>query len=138
MGKFEFFDHTGDQGIRVFGKTLPDLFRHAAEALFHVITDPKTIRSKESRTITLEGHDVEELLINWLNEFIYLFETQGLLFSDFDFLSLDAQALEATVRGEPYDESRHPIETTVKSATHHQLKILKEKGIWKAQIILDL
>jgi SHS2 domain-containing protein len=51
---------------------------------------------------------------------------------------LNEQALEATARGEPYDENRHPIKTTVKSATYHQLRIRREKGIWKAQIILDL
>jgi SHS2 domain-containing protein len=103
MQKFEFFDHAGDQGIQVFGKTLPDLFSHAAEALFQVITDPETIQPKEIRRISLQANDLEELLIDWLNEFIYLFETQGLLFRDFDFLALDAQALKATVRGEPYD-----------------------------------
>jgi SHS2 domain-containing protein len=138
MDKFELLDHTGDMGIRVFGKSLPDLFRHAAEALFHVITDPETIQSKETRTISLQANDLEELLIDWLNEFIYLFDTQGLLFRDFDLLFLNAQSLEATVRGESYDESRHPIETIVKSATHHQLHIRREKGVWKAQIILDL
>jgi SHS2 domain-containing protein len=138
MQKFEFFDHAGDQGIQVFGKTLPDLFSHAAEALFQVITDPETIQPKEIRRISLQANDLEELLIDWLNEFIYLFETQGLLFRDFDFLALDAQALKATVRGEPYDASRHPIETTVKSATHHQLKVRREKGVWKVQVTLDL
>jgi SHS2 domain-containing protein len=138
MRKFEFLDHTGDLGIRVFGKSLPDLFRHASEALFHVITDPETIQCRETRRISLQGHDLEELLIDWLNEFIYLFETQGLLFRDFDFSSLDAQSLEASARGEPYDASRHPIKTTVKSATHHQLHIRREKGLWKAQVILDL
>jgi SHS2 domain-containing protein len=135
---FEFLDHAGDQGIQAFGKTLPDLFRHAAQALFRVITDPETIQLRETRTIKLQANDLEELFIDWLNEFIYLFETQGLLFREFDLLSLDDRALEAIVRGEAYDESRHPIETTVKSATHHQLRIRREKGVWKAQVILDL
>ena len=102
------------------------------------MTDPETIRSKETRTIELQANDPEELLIDWLNEFIYLFETQGLLFGDFDVLSLNPQSLKATARGEPYDESRHPIKTTVKSATHHQLQIRREKDVWKAQVILDL
>jgi SHS2 domain-containing protein len=136
--KFEYLDHTGDMGIRVFGKTLPDLFHHAAEALFHVITDPETIQPKETRKITLQANDLEELLIDWLNEFIYLFETQGLLFRDFQVHALDERSLQASARGEPYDEIRHPIQTTVKSATHHQLHIRREKGLWKAQIILDL
>lgn len=138
MDTFEFVDHMGDLGILAFGKSLPDLFRHAAEALFHVITDPETIQARETRRISLRAHDLEELLTDWLNEFIYLFETQGLVFRDFEILSLDEQSLEATVQGEPYDNARHPIETIVKSATHHQLYIRREKGLWKAQVILDL
>jgi SHS2 domain-containing protein len=138
MRKFEFVDHTGDLGIRVFGENLPDLFRHAAEALFHVITDPETILAKETRKIAIVGHGPEELLISWLNEFIYLFDTRGLLFREFEITFLNEQSLEALVRGEAYDENRHPIKTTVKSATYHQLQIRQEKGGWTAQVILDL
>ena len=138
MRHFEFVDHTGDLGILALGRSLPDLFRHAAEALFHVITDPETIQARETRRISLQANDLEELLIDWLNEFIYLFETQRLLFCNFELHSLDEHSLEATVQGEPYDDARHPIETTVKSATHHQLHIRREKGVWKAHIILDL
>ncbi len=138
MRKFEFVDHTGDLGIRVFGKDLPDLFFHAAEALFCVITDPESILAKESLKIAIEGHELEELLISWLNEFVYLFDTKGLLFREFEFISLNEHSLEAVVRGEPYDESRHPIKTTVKSATYHQLQIRRTNRGWEAQIILDL
>lgn len=138
MRKFEFVDHTGDLGIRVFGKSLSDLFHHAAEALFHVITDPETILPKETRKIAVAGHGPEELLISWLNEFIYLFDTRGLLFREYEFIFLNEKSLEALVRGEPYDENRHPIKTTVKSATYHQLQIRQEKGEWEAQVILDL
>jgi SHS2 domain-containing protein len=138
MRRFELVDHTGDLGIRVFGKDLPDLFCHAAEAFFHVITDPETILTKESLNISIEGHELEELLISWLNEFVYLFDTKGLLFREFEFISLTDRSLEALVRGEPYDEARHPIKTTVKSATYHQLQIQRKEGVWEAQIILDL
>ena len=138
MRKFEFLDHTGDLGIRAFGNSLSDLFCHAAEALFHAITDPKTVRPTESRKIAIGAKSLEELMISWLNEFIYLFDTHRLLFRDFDFLFLTEQALEATARGEPYDEGRHPIKTTVKSATYHQLQIRQQEGHWEVQVILDL
>ena len=138
MRKFEFFDHTGDLGIRAFGNTLSDLFCHAAEALFCVITDPKTLRPADSRNISIGAESLEELMISWLNEFIYLFDTHRLLFCDFDFLLLNEQALQATARGEPYDERRHPIKTTVKSATYHQLRIRQQEGRWEVQVILDL
>lgn len=138
MRKFEFIDHIGDTGFRAFGRSLPDCFRHAAEALFQVITDPGTIRSEKSRKIAIEASSLEELLISWLNEFLFLFDTQGLLFRDFDFLLLTETSLEALARGEPYDENRHPIKTTIKSATYHQLQIRQTGGTWEAQVILDL
>lgn len=138
MRKFEFLEHTGDLGIRAFGLSLADLFRHAAEALFQVITDMETIRTAQEHKITIAASGLEELLIDWLNEFIYLFDTQSLLFRDFDFLALNEKAIEATARGEPYDRDRHPIKTIVKSATYHMLDIRQDKGIWKAQVILDL
>lgn len=138
MAKFEFLEHTGDLGFRAYGRSLAELFCHAAEALFHVITDPQTVRPAEARKIAIEANSLDELMISWLNEFVYLFDTQGLLFHDFDFTYLNEKALQATARGEAYDESRHPIKTTVKSATYHQLHIRQQKGIWEAQVILDL
>jgi len=138
MRKFEFLDHTGDLGIQAYGNSLEELFRHAAEALVYVITDPETVRPAEARKITIQANSLDELMVSWLNEFIYLFDTQGLLFHDFDLTALNEKALEATARGETYDESRHPIKTTVKSATYHQLHIRQHKGIWEAQVILDL
>ena len=78
--QYEFVDHTGDIGVRVFGQTLPELFQQAAEALTFIITDPETIRIKATRKILLEAKTDEELLITWLNQLVYLFDTEGLLF----------------------------------------------------------
>jgi SHS2 domain-containing protein len=138
MQKYKFIDHTGDLGIQVFGENLPELFRHAGEAFFHIITERKKVRKSMSRKITVNADGLEDLLVNWLNEFVFLFDTEMLLFRDFDIPSLNEHHLEATVHGEPYDEKRHPIKTTVKGATYHQLEIYKEKDIWKAQVIFDV
>jgi SHS2 domain-containing protein len=138
MQKYKFIDHTGDLGIQIFGEDLPELFKHAGEAFFHIITDRKKIRKSMSRKITVNAEGLEDLLVNWLNEFVFLFDTEMLLFRDFEISSLDERHLEATVHGEPYNEGRHPIKTTVKGATYHQLGVYREKDIWKAQVIFDL
>src|SRR4030042_42902 len=135
-GRFEFVDHTGDLGVRVFGQTLPELFEQAAEALTFILTDPETIRIKESRKFLLKAETDEELLITWLNEFVYLFDTEGLLFKAFEVLSVHDHHLEALAQGEIYMEGRHPIKTAVKAATYHQLKIENHQGVWTAQGIL--
>ena len=137
-GRFEFVDHTGDLGVRVFVQTLPELFQQAAEALIFIITDPETIQIKETRTILLEAKTDEELLITWLNELVYLFDTEGVLFKIFEVLSIHDHHLEALAQGEIYMEDRHPIKTAVKAATYHQLKIEHHRGVWTAQVIFDL
>ena len=137
-GRFEFVDHTGDLGIRVFGESLPRLFEQAAEALTFILTDPETIRTEESRRFLLEAKTDEELLVTWLNELVYLFDTEGLLFKNYEVLSILDHRLEALAQGEIYVESRHPIKTTVKAATYHQLKIETHQGVWTAQVIFDL
>jgi SHS2 domain-containing protein len=138
METFRFFDHTGDIGVEVFGESIRTLFQHAGEALTEIITDRKTVRARESRRISLKADGIEDLLIRWLNEFVFLFDTTGLLFTVFDIASIDEGHVEATVQGEIYDEKRHPIKTTIKGATYHQLEVVREDGIWRARIILDI
>ena len=137
-GRFEFVDHTGDLGVRVSGESLPRLFEQAAEALTFILTDPETIRIKKTRKLLLKAKTDEELLITWLNEFVYLFDTEGLLFKAFEVLSIHDHHLEALAQGEIYIEGRHPIKTAVKAATYHQLKIENHQGVWTAQVIFDL
>jgi SHS2 domain-containing protein len=137
-GRFELVDHTGDLGVRAFGESLSQLFEQAAHALTFIVTEPETIRLKETRKIQLEAKTDEELLITWLNELVYLFETKGLLFKTYVVLSVHDHHLDALAQGESYVEGRHPIKTTVKAATYHQLKIENHQGVWTAQVIFDL
>ena len=137
-GRFELVDHTGDLGVRVFGASLPRLFEQAAQALTFILTDPETIRIKETRKILLEAKTDEELLITWLNELVYLFDTEGLLFRAYEVLSVHDHLLEALAQGEIYVEGRHSIRTPVKAATYHQLKIENHQGVWTVQVIFDV
>jgi len=136
--KFRFIDHTGDVGVVVYGNSLKELFQHAAESFFHILTEPKNIQEIESRNISLQANGIEELLVTWLNEFLYLFEIQGLLFGRFKINRLNSCHLEAMVWGEKYEEGRHLIKGVIKAVTYHQLQIQEKDGIWGTQIIFDL
>ena len=138
MRKFKFIDHTADMGILVYGETLSLLFQHAAEGLLHIITDPERIREKESREISVTANGLEELLVNWLNELLYLFESGGFLFRRFEILDLGDYFIEAVAFGEIFDEGHHPILRTIKATTHHQLHVTRGKAGWEAQVIFDL
>ena len=139
MGKkFRFIDHTADVGVVVYGKSLAELFQNAAESFFSVLIELKKIQEEESRSFSLDAPGLEELLVSWLNEFLFLFETQGLLFSRFAITNLSNTHLEATAWGERYVEGKHPIKRVIKAVTFHQLKIFEKNGHWQTQIIFDL
>ena len=138
MEPYRFIDHTGDLGVEVFGDSLGALFQHAGEAFTEIITDAKTIRKRISKRVFLQADQVEDLLVRWLNELVFLFDMDGLLGASFEIASIDDRHIEATVQGEGYDENRHPIKTAVKSATYHQLEVVREGNLWRARVIFDL
>jgi SHS2 domain-containing protein len=138
MEKFHFIDHTGDTGVVVYGKSLAELFRNAAESLFTIVTEIKTIQQTTAHHLILQAPGVEELLVTWLNEFLYLFDTRRLLFRRFKIEELDSCHVKAVAWGEEYNEERHPIKTLIKAVTFHQLRIEEQGGVWKSQIIFDL
>lgn len=115
-----------------------ELFANAARALFSIVTNVKTIRAAEKRTITAEAVDREALLVAWLNEFIFLFDSEQRLFSRFDVRAVSKTKVRAVVYGERAEPSRHPIKTGLKSATYHQLKITKGPKGYRARVILDV
>src|SRR5205823_2128400 len=81
---YEVFEHTADVGLHAYGRTLPELFIHAAQGMESLMVAPEQIQVQTSREITVEGHDLVSLLIAWLNELIVLFDTEYLLFSQFE------------------------------------------------------
>ena len=80
---YEVFEHTADIGLHAYGKTLPELFVHAAEGMESLMVSPEQIQAQVSREISVEGHDPVSLLIDWLNELIFLFDTEYLVFRQF-------------------------------------------------------
>lgn len=131
-------DHTADAGIIVYGEDLPALFTHAAWALFDVISDATTIQPLHSMTVRLEALDREDLLVQWLSELLYLYDTQRFLCCDATFTVLEPTRLEATIRGEPLDPARHPIDTEIKAVTYHQIAVEQVGARWQARVIFDV
>jgi SHS2 domain-containing protein len=70
--KFEVVEHTADIGIKVYGKNLQQLYENAAYGMFSLLLDLEKVRPDKKLKISVEGGDPESLLVNWLNELIYL------------------------------------------------------------------
>jgi SHS2 domain-containing protein len=135
---YEPLSHTGDLGMVAYGRDLPELFAHAAWVMFDLMSDATTIRPQHTVTLSVNAVDLEDLLVRWLSELLYLYDTRRLLCCTFHCTLLEPTHLTATVAGEPLDPDRHPIDTEIKAVTYHQIAVEQVDGRWQARIIFDL
>ena len=136
MGKdFELIEHTADVGIVAYGTNVKEAFANAARGMFSIITELDEIAEAEYRDIELTAPDQESLLVEWLNELIYLFDTENILFKRFDITQLSNTQLKARAYGEKV--SKHKLKTGIKAATYHMLKVERNNGC-RVQALFDI
>jgi SHS2 domain-containing protein len=138
MQPYEAFEHTADVGLHAYGKTLPELFVHAAQGMESLMVVPEQVQLRESRDVEVEGHDLVSLLINWLNALVFLFDTEYLLFRQFEIDAFTEAHLHARAQGEPYDAQRHALGSAIKAATWHEAAVEQVDGGYRATIIFDI
>jgi len=132
------FEHTADIGISATGSDLRELFTNFALGLFDVICDMGKVLPLEEIKVNISSSDLESLLVKWLNELIYIFDSKRMLLSQFDIKTVDHDSLTAVVSGEKINPKRHELRLSVKAATYHQLKVEKTGPLWQAEVIFDV
>jgi SHS2 domain-containing protein len=136
---YEPLEHTADAGMVAYGRDLPELFAHAAWAMFDIMSDATTIRPQHSLRVDIEAAaDLEDLMVQWLGELLYLYDTRRFLGCAASFARLEPTRLSATVQGETFDPQRHPIDTEIKAVTYHQITVEQVDGRWQARVVFDL
>ena len=133
MGRWQEIDHTADLALHLWADDLRDLFVTAARGMFSLIVALDTIQPERATAIALEAPDVEILLVDWLNELLYLAEVEGVAFTFFEFEHLSATELQATVRGGPITDYL----SYVKAATFHNLAVARTLEGYETEIVFD-
>jgi len=138
---FEFFDHTGDIGVRVRAATVSDLFADAAAALTATLVDPSTVLGREREWVALSAPSLELLLVDWLNDLVFRFDVDEFVAARVS-PRIDQQEdewkLEATIEGEHVEPARHRVKLLVKGVTYHQLEIVKTDRGFETSVIFDI
>jgi SHS2 domain-containing protein len=142
LPKYELLDHVSDVYVKASGEDLLDALIGLGRGLTSVLVrNPEAIEVKESRKISVEATDVEELVYLWLGELIYLFDTESFLFRELDGKiekRRDKLRLRGTARGDLYDPSRHRSGTHVKAVTYHNMEVRVRKGGATVTVLLDI
>ena len=134
MGRWQEIEHTADLALHVWGDDLPDLFATAARGMFSLLVDLAAVPSTQTLQVTLAAPDVETLLVDWLNELLYLGEGERLAaYVEFEFAVLTPTALQATVRGGAVSEYC----SYIKAATFHNLEVQVTPEGYETEIVFD-
>jgi SHS2 domain-containing protein len=138
MKTYKVLDHTADIGIEVWGKTKKELFGNAVEAMFDLMVDIQYINAVEEKNVKVAGADIEDLLVNFLREELYLFNGKKWIVKQCKLLKLTAGQIVAQVQGESYDSDKHQLKKEIKAVTYHGISVKKTNQSWKAKIIFDV
>lgn len=133
---FEILAHVSETGVRAYGTNLNQAFANAARAMFSIITDLDKIQPKKQIIIKLAADNLNDLLVEWLNELLFRFDTDGLVFNAFE-VQIKDFSLEAVAIGEKFDPEKHPLKTQIKAATYYNLEVKENKERY-VQVYFDV
>ena len=135
--KFKFLSHTADIKFRAFGNSLKEVFENSALALFNAIYSGK-IKEEQKFKIKVQGHDLESLLYNFLEETLVLIDSKNFLPSKIRILRFNEKnfKIEAEIQGD--DAENYQISMHVKAITYNEMFIKKQNNKWIAQVVLDI
>ncbi|UCH33390.1 MAG: archease [Armatimonadota bacterium] len=159
--RFEVRDHAADKAATAYGRTLDELFEAAAHAMFDIAVDLSTVHAAETRDITLEEQYGEDLLRQWLDELLFLFDTEKIVFSEFsaqvecpqspertcrrvgEFAEPEGKLwrLRAAARGQRYSDAMERRGAVVKAVTYHNFALRPPDtpgGDWVAEMVFDV
>jgi SHS2 domain-containing protein len=137
---YRFLDHTADVAFEATAATRDEVFAESLAAFTDTLTERERIEERQSRRFELEAPAADLLLVDWLTELLYVFETEGQLFcrAEIRVTGDGPVRLEAEAWGEEKDDERHPIKVLIKAATYHGLELAESGGGWRARVIFDI
>jgi SHS2 domain-containing protein len=139
MGGFRELENiTADLGIEAWGLGLEDAFASAAEGLACLLSNQPGGDQLLTRDIKVEARSLSSLLVQFLNEIIYLAETQDFLPGKVAALKILDHDLDATLTGAIFDPGTHTLNAHIKAATYHGLEIEEKGDEVRIRVIFDV
>ena len=136
-GTYRTIEHTADVGLEFEASNQADLFQTAGLALFNEMVSGNSDAQATPRSMEVSGIDLEDLLIRFLNELLYVFEEEQQVITDISVRMASERHVRADIRTVPFDPEVHEVIEDIKAATYHQIRV-KRNRTWKATVIFDV
>lgn len=130
--------HQNELAVRIVGNSQADLFANSGLALFDVMADIDKINAAERLSLEVEGSDRDDLMVNWIRELLYLYQSSGYLLKEFKINEVKDTLVKAEVAGEKIDPDRHEIKQEIATVAFHKSRMQKTGNQWIAQVIFEI
>ena len=137
-GGWEHFEVEADVGVRAWGATKAEAFARAAEGVLALTVAPDAVEVTETREARAQGSSPEALLVNWLNECLYVHEIEGFAVARVEVDTCRDDLVHGLMHGEPIEPGRHPMGTIVKAATHHRVEVREVANLVEVRVVVDV
>lgn len=130
---FREIEHAADWELEVWGPNLEALFEQAAEGMFSLLGLRLATGRRNRRSLVLEAADFETLLVDFLNELLFLADSDGFGPERFN-LEISGGRLAAMIEGAPIAERSKEI----KAATFAGLVIRRGEHGLETRVVFDV
>jgi SHS2 domain-containing protein len=129
---------TADLLIDATAPTLGEAFAQIAYAMFNIITPLEGIEEKEEFILEADGTDLESLLFNIMDEFLYINDVEFLVPRKIE-LTVDHEKIKAVAKciGERFSQETHETGIAVKAVTYHMMEIKEIPDGWYVKMVFD-
>jgi len=138
---YDILEHTADEKFKAVGDSLEDVFSETVKAFAEVVgADPEAGNTRHKIHVTSENH--EALLFDFLDELIYLQDTEGVAVTHVKEISIEENGdgnyrLEAELWTDTITDSMSLQD--IKGPTYNEMKIDYEKGEgYVIEAVLDI
>ena len=140
---YEFLNHPADVWVHAWGKTFEEGIENCVYALMETMFEGNIIDNKITREIIIEENTKGSLLVAFLSEFLYIFDTEYLIFNHVKIDPIVKNSsgkleIHAVGQGEVFDPSKHTPDIEVKAITYSYLEINEEKKRTDIKIVYDI
>jgi SHS2 domain-containing protein len=142
---YEILEHTADGKFRAYGRTIEEAQTNAALAMVSLMWDWEKIRPELKEKVKVQASSLEQLIVKFLSEVIYLLEVRSFLLGRVEAMRIEEvklndkklYRLEAELAGELISPN-HEIYGQVKAVTYNDLKIEKTDDGLAIQVVVDM
>ncbi|HIJ99669.1 TPA: archease [archaeon] len=144
MKNYEYLEHTADAKFRAFGKTIEEAFSNAALAMFGIITDTEKIQPIVEKTVEVQGNGLPELLYEYLDELLFLLDTDNFILNKMKELKIKKEAtgytLKALAVGDLHmrEDTKYLVSGNIKSMTYSEMIVDDRPEKCTVQVVVDI